>query len=167
MKKIIFYLLVVGLFCSLRCKEGPEEPKPIKPYDQRDQFVGTYMVKHDSGYYYKMIISKIDSGETWYLKAENVANMFTNLYTTGYQKNVFQTPLNMFTLGGHFGVRDKYNRTWDIGVGYDDTTTVERENTLVGKQIVLYYRLQNMPWWSVEGVPYHFAFHKHIATKIY
>jgi len=164
MKGILFCLFSIVLLCSLRCRPEKENPKPYAPYDQRDQFVGVYSVQHDSGYIYIMRIEEMDSGGTKYLVVNNFANLFPRILAN---YNGIEIPLNFFNIGFNFGTKDKYNRTWDVGGGYDDTTTTAKENTLVGNQIVLYYRLQNMPWWSAEGVPYHYAFHKHIATKIY
>jgi hypothetical protein len=164
MKGILFSLLLIVLFCSLRCKPENNNSEPIKPYDPRDQFIGLYSVENDSGYTYWMQISKIDSAGERYLQINNFANLFPKLLSN---YGGFFSPLNFFSIPQYYGIKDKYNRTWHLSGENDDTTTSVRENVLANNQIILYYRLQNMPWWSAEGVPYHFAFHKHIATKIY
>lgn len=164
-RNILFFIGALWMLSG--CKPDDTKPEPIKPYDQRDQFVGVYSVKHDSGYTYVMQVSKFDSAGRWYLKVNNFANLFPSIITDVYQKNVINTPLNFFNLGFNFGIKDKLGHTWDFSNYNDDTTTTERENVLANNQIILYFRLQNMPWWSAEGVPYHFAEHKHVGTKIW
>lgn len=162
-EKLVICLL---LFVGASCNKDSEVPHSSYYYDQRDQFVGTYRIEHDSGYEYTMKVIKVDSLNRRYLLVTNFANLFDSLWSNNYQQNIYNLPLNRFLLGWHFGVKDYYGRTWDVGGGYDDTSTSEMENMLKGKKMVLYYRLQNMPWWGVDSVPYHFGFHKHFATKL-
>lgn len=164
--RLMGYLLMC-LVCCISCKQDVAEQEPFTfSYDQRDQFVGTYRVEHDSGYVYNMQILKVDSPHRQYLYLLNFINLFDTLITDVYQQGVVYKPINAFYLSTQFGIKDRYGRRWDVGGGYDDTTTSEYESRLIGNKMVLYFRLQNMPWWGEDQVPYHFAYHKHIATKV-
>jgi len=111
MKVILFSLLVIVLFCSLRCKPEKEEPKPDKPYDQRDQFVGVYSVVSDSGDVYQIQITKVDSADKKYIRILNYGNLFSQLLS---DYSAIYLPLNYFSIGGG-GVESKTN-TIEVGI---------------------------------------------------
>jgi hypothetical protein len=161
MKRLATILPII--FFAWGCGNNP--PNNSNP-DHRLKFVGTYdMTKLENSQVYTMTI---DTVGLYCFNASNCDSMEISNFADLFNIRFIQPqtdPSNLIYWPFYDPIIDKYGHRWNLSWGNNGPFPPTYYNTIYGDSIKISFRLDNILYYSADGVPYLDTIYTHVGVK--